>query len=669
MATITIDLFPANTVPASTDILHSRTAGGIDKELPLSTLVAFLLGNSTSLIVSVDYNTLQTAGMYRNSSLTNSPDGTANQFVVIVSTATATIQTLQIAFSTTGIMYTRTYNGAIWTAWKTQLSDRGYDDTFTVKNLETTLNWQTLTASGLYHTENAGQTNSPDGTTNKDWHIIVNARGADNTDVMVMAIRQDTQDVWIGSRLSSVWSAWTCVDQPTRGYQDAAAKNLSTTVNWQTLVNSGFYNISGAGQTNSPDGTASGTWFAIVNTKGGSTVNSSIFAINTSTLLFYVNTQIASVWQGWHQTVDYTTLVTYVTLTSLGKLPSGDDGSIDAGGVSFTAFQYILNRSKNAGTTFSKPIPSTYGLIYTTNATNAGGVMAADGTIYFIPISTAISHKISPQGVVSTYSTMYGSANFFSGGVLDPNGNVHFTPYQAQVGLKINASAVISTYSLVYTNASNATYQGSVMDPNGNVHFVPGVAVVGQKVSSAGVVSTYSLIYTNTSAQAYFGGVMDGAGNIHFVPYSATVGQKVSSAGVVSTYSLVLTGVGAYKGGVLMLDGSVLFVPAGAGVFQKVGITGIVSTFGAATGYSGAVLAPDGYIYFVTGVAGNRLNSALVTSSVPCFTVPSQGAVLDIYGNIWFVPNSGGAYGAKLAVMPATPYNIGVCISGWLNKF
>jgi hypothetical protein len=55
-------------------------------------------------------------------------------------------------------------------------------------------------------------------------------------------------------------------------------------------------------------------------------------------------------------------------------------------------------------------------------------------------------------GVVSTYSLVYTTSGAYAGGVLAPNGDIHFVPNTAIVGQKISAlTGVVSTYSLVYT--------------------------------------------------------------------------------------------------------------------------------------------------------------------------------------------------------------------------
>jgi hypothetical protein len=121
---------------------------------------------------------------------------------------------------------------------------------------------------------------------------------------------------------------------------------------------------------------------------------------------------------------------------------------------------------------------------------------------------------------------VYTTAGAYAGGVLAPNGDIHFVPFSTRVGQKISIDGVVSTYSLVYTTAG--AYAGGVLAPNGDIHFVPRAANRGQKISLTGVVSTYSLIFTATNA--YWGGVLAPNGDIHFVPFTgASRGQKIST--------------------------------------------------------------------------------------------------------------------------------------------
>ena len=365
-------------------------------------------------------------------------------------------------------------------------------------------------------------------------------------------------------------------------------------------------------------------------------------------------------------------------INTQGTTPIGDNSSIGTDLVAWNSFQKNLYQSINSGVVFknngTNGVVSTHSLVYTATGASAGGVLAQNGDVYFVPFNAIRAQKVSAAGVVSTYALVYTTTSAYAGGVLAPNGDIHFVPRSAVRGQKVNSSGVVSTYSLVYTTTN--AYDGGVLAPNGDIHFVPYTGVRGQKVSAAGVVSTYSLVYT-TSVTSYVGGVLAPNGDIHFIPHSAGVGQKVSAAGVVSTYSLVYTAGSAYSGGVLAPNGDIHFVPYNADVGQKISISGVVSTYSlvytSSSTYDGGVLAPSGEIHFIPRNANRgqkvSLNGVVSTYSL-AYTVGTaySGGILTPGGEIQFVPSSA-AVGQRIPVCPGIPFKIEACLSPFLNKY
>jgi len=130
-------------------------------------------------------------------------------------------------------------------------------------------------------------------------------------------------------------------------------------------------------------------------------------------------------------------------INTQGTAPTGDNSSIGTDQVAFNNFQKNIQASVNGGVTFNNNgvggIVSTYSLVYTAAAAYAGGVLAPNGDIHFIPNNANRGQKVSSTGVVSTYSLVY-TADTYSGGVLAPNGDIHFVPEGANRGQKINSS-------------------------------------------------------------------------------------------------------------------------------------------------------------------------------------------------------------------------------------
>ena len=366
----------------------------------------------------------------------------------------------------------------------------------------------------------------------------------------------------------------------------------------------------------------------------------------------------------------------YSSLYNIGKFPSFGGISYDD---SFEKFSTLINESSKSGTTFSSPIISTYSLIYTAADSYWGGVLAPNGDIHFVPYWICpVGQKISSKGIVSTYTLAYTTTNgAYRGGVLDSNGNIHFIPNYARVGQKISNQGVISTYSIVYTGGSN--YRGGVLSLDGYIHYIPESARLGQKISPSGVASTYSLAFT--TADAYYGGVLAPNGDIHFVPFDSPIGQKISASGVCSTYSLKYTGTARYKGGVLSADGKYIhFCPYTAGYGQKVNTeTNEVYTYSLLDSrfyiFTGGVLSPDGYIYFLPDHApiGQRVdvNGVVSTYSITyteLFSGGYHGGILDQYGNVHMVPYDS-SVGIKISFLPSKPFSHSICCSPFFNKF
>lgn len=262
--------------------------------------------------------------------------------------------------------------------------------------------------------------------------------------------------------------------------------------------------------------------------------------------------------------------------------------------------------------------------------------------------------NISPQWNRDVAAAYYGSTTNYWEGYSD-------IVRHNYTGGTIFKNPIISTYSYfgsANADNNNAKYVGGVLSLNGDLHFVPYKANVGQKISRFGEISSYSLLVTNING-AYAGGVLNNSGIIHFAPYSATIGQYIRTNGSVFTYSLSNFGrLGSYIGGVLMPDGRVHFIPytsiTGLIVEGERTVTTYTNTNFGFTFFYGGVLGARGDVYFVphkVGSEGNRyilkrdINSVItkipITIDENLFNYQNgayAGGVLDMYGNIHFVP-------------------------------
>jgi len=367
-----------------------------------------------------------------------------------------------------------------------------------------------------------------------------------------------------------------------------------------------------------------------------------------------------------------------------GGIPTSSGSNVPTDGSAWYAVEQSINNSIASGVVFdnnnTKGIVSTFSC-YVTSAAFAGGVLAPNGDIHFVPYRSNIGQKVSSQGVVSTYTLRQTSLfpdTEFVGGVLATNGEIHFIPFSSRRGQKVTTTGSVQTYSLVYTTAE--AYAGGVMATNGEINFVPYAATVGQKLSTAGVVSTYSLPDISGSNIYYYGGVLAPDGYMHFIPTSGPSGNganglKISPAGVASTYSIVNKD--SYHGGVVDSNGNIHFIPHSASVGQKVSISGVVSTYSLVyTGteaYAGGVLAPSGDIHFVpySATVGQKVSPDGVVSTYSIINTTEGekhiGGVLGENGRIFFIPFNATAP-EMLYINSGDPYGIGVCLSPFFNK-
>jgi len=141
------------------------------------------------------------------------------------------------------------------------------------------------------------------------------------------------------------------------------------------------------------------------------------------------------------------TFISEVQSTTQGTVPAADNSSIGSDLTAWNSFKTLLNKSVAGGSLFSSGVVSTYSLVYTYGVGYAGGVLAPNGDIHFVPNATPVGLKVSAAGVVSTYSLVYTGSYVYTGGVLAPNGDIHFIPAQARGGVRIKTNTgVLSTY-------------------------------------------------------------------------------------------------------------------------------------------------------------------------------------------------------------------------------
>ena len=338
-------------------------------------------------------------------------------------------------------------------------------------------------------------------------------------------------------------------------------------------------------------------------------------------------------------------------------------------------FSLLQDYLSAVATTNTSPTSASYVEQYGTfpgSASHAGGVLAPNGKIYFVPYVSTLGRIVDPSNnSVTTYAAapLGGIGTFFSG-VLAPNGKIYFAPFGATVG-----SFVDPTNNTVTTYGSfpvGGDYQGSVLAPNGKIYFVPSGTSIGRFVDpSNNSVTTYG----NFSG-TYLGGVVAPNGKIYFTPFGATVGAIVDpSNNSVTTYG-GFPGNNSYHGAVLSTNGLIYLITHNGTLGRYIDPSNnTVTTYGnflGNAGYIGGVLAPNGKIYYVpynatVGLIVDPTTNTLTTYGSFPGSNAYEGGVVAPNGKIYFVPRDA-TVGAVVNTLNNNNWNLNVCTNPFFNK-
>lgn len=293
----------------------------------------------------------------------------------------------------------------------------------------------------------------------------------------------------------------------------------------------------------------------------------------------------------------------------------------------------------------------------TTAATGkfVGGVLAPNGSIYFIPYDETVRIlKLTPGSTSSdadsvcvlpdVISTTTGSDLYFGGvdqlfwgGVLAPNGCIYGIPYSADYVLKIDTET--DTFSRIpteitsdYSDTTTMRWCGGALAPNGIIYCAPYnagyVLKIDTKTDELSVmkdgdspidVDTSGDYYSGTGTYCYQGAVLAPNGKVYFIPYNAKYIAEVDpwtdTLKMYTDYPVNSDSVGIdsnkFSGGVLAPDGYIYMIPCRANKILKFnakhpdlsGYDVITPNFKTTNTtyykYCGGVLAPNGNIFFV----------------------------------------------------------------------
>jgi streptogramin lyase len=288
----------------------------------------------------------------------------------------------------------------------------------------------------------------------------------------------------------------------------------------------------------------------------------------------------------------------------------------------------------------------------------AGGVLASNGKIYFVPRNASNVGVIDP--INDTYTTIAdgqvsSDGNKYYGGVIAPNGKIYCVPRDASnVGVIDPFMDTFTTISGPSTDTSK--YFGGVLGPNGKIYCVPFNA------SNVGVIDTVTDTFTillgpSTDNGKYYGGALAPDGKIYCVPYTASnVGVIDPSTDSFTTIASaqVTSDSSKYSSGVLAPNGKIYCVPRDAsnvGVidpfnssFTTIASAQVTSD---ARKYDGGTLAPNGKIYCVPHNASNvgvidpvdDTFTIVADTSFAIYDYKYSGGVLAPNGKIYCVPD------------------------------
>jgi hypothetical protein len=300
----------------------------------------------------------------------------------------------------------------------------------------------------------------------------------------------------------------------------------------------------------------------------------------------------------------------------------------------------------------------------------SGAVLGPNEMIYSIPYSATTVGKFDTSTQTGSTFGSLGSVSFkYKGGALSTNGSIYACPYKADDVLKIDTSDDSTTLITAGVPTEDYKYTGAARGLNGSIYCIPwsGADNVLKIDPSSDTVST---IGTTTSGDKWVGAVLAPNGIIYAFPGgtgtpkilkidpSSDTVSEITSSGSLSrdfkgaalapngkiyalpnftdsvlefdpdTETYVLFGASTidtssgsrWNGAVLGANGMIYGIPDGSGSYDVLEVnpeTQGVRLFGAlgSVGWTGGVLAKDGFIYAPGGYRSNvlKINTGAVS--------------------------------------------------------
>lgn len=233
-----------------------------------------------------------------------------------------------------------------------------------------------------------------------------------------------------------------------------------------------------------------------------------------------------------------------------------------------------------------------------------GGVLFRNTLVAIPTVATSILKIDLTVGVENSKVSYYGSLGAgtkWIGGVI-ANGYVWGVPFDSNFILKTDP--VKETVELIPVTSGTAKYFGCVLAPNGFIYCIPYNATSILKINPYDNSFTY---FGNLTGSAKWScGVLSGDGNIYCIPNtSASVLKINTNDDSVSLFGSLGATANKWIGGALGPNGIIYGMAFASTAFLRINpFDDSVSTFGslgANPGLFGAILAPNGCIYCISG--------------------------------------------------------------------
>ena len=235
--------------------------------------------------------------------------------------------------------------------------------------------------------------------------------------------------------------------------------------------------------------------------------------------------------------------------------------------------------------------------------------------------------------------------------------SLKYSEYQKNLNSYIDYSVSNSKYTATSFGSVVGNWFGSVLAPNGNIYSIPSaytsVLEINPILRTANTFGNVGTDYTTdlfSFPKNWVGGVLAPNGKIYGIPSSATTILEIDPmAGIATTFGSVPSGPDKWAGGVLGYDGMIYGIPYNSTTVLQINpITRNATTFGSITSgnqWWNGVIGPNGIIYGSPSTFNTNILKIIpdpISPSVSEINVgtvyAASGAVLGPDGRIYYLP-------------------------------